>query len=114
MKAIIFARGNDIQKQIEDGKEHALRKGYTVEGVVVGHGRDLPAVIDGLGIKIDRVIASNMARITRNAREGYLLESDLEFEHGVLIEIVENERRNDLQDKLMKNLIRAIRENDAR
>ena len=30
------------------------------------------------------------------------------------IEIVENERRNDLQDKLMKNLIRAIQKNDAR
>ena len=114
MKAVIFARGYNIQGQIEYCREHAEKKGYTVECVIVGQGRDLPSVVRGLGFKVDRVIVRDMARISRNALEGYTIQADLELESGTIIEIATEQPRDEAFDKFMKNVIMAVREDETK
>lgn len=114
MKAIIFARGYDLHGQVQKGKEYAEKMGYTVEGVIVGQGRDLPAVISGLEMDIQRVIVRDMSRLSRNALENYTVQSELEIDYGVLVEDVSARERNEVQEKLMKNIVKAVYENDTR
>lgn len=114
MKAIIFARGYDLHGQVEKCREYAEKMGYTVEGVIVGQGRDLPAVISGLEMDIQRVIVRDMSRLSRNALENYTVQSELEIDYGVLVEDVSARERNEVQEKLMQNIIKAVYENDVR
>ena len=112
MSTVIFARGYNIQGQIEYCREYAEKKGYKVEGVIVGQGRDLPAIIGGLGMEIDRVIVRDMARISRNALEGYTIQADLELESGAVIEIATEQPRDVAAERFMRNVIKAVRENE--
>lgn len=114
MRSIIFARGYDIHGQVEKCKEYAERKGYTVEVVIVGQGRELPEIISGLGIKIDRVIVRDMTRLSRNAMENYKTQSALEFECGALVEDASERPRDEATEKLMRNIIAAIQEDEER
>lgn len=114
MKAVIFARGYDLHGQVEKCREYAEKMGYTVEGVIVGQGRDLPAVISGLEMDIQRVIVRDMSRLSRNALENYTVQSELEIDYGVLVEDVSARERNEVQEKLMQNIIKAVYENDVR
>lgn len=114
MNAVIFARGYNIQGQIEYCREYAEKRGYKVEGVIVGQGRDLPSVVRGLGFKVDRVIVRDMARISRNALEGYTIQADLELESGTIIEIATEQPRDEAFDKFMRNVIMAVREDEAK
>lgn len=109
MSTVIFARGYNIQGQIEYCRGYAEKKGYKVESVVVAQGRDLPAIISGLGIKVDRVIVRDMARISRNALEGYTIQADLELESGAVIEIATEQPRDDAAENFMRNVIKAVR-----
>ena len=114
MKAVIFARGYDLHGQVEKCREYAEKMGYTVECVAVGQGRDLPAVISGLEMDIQRVIVRDMSRLSRNALENYTVQSELEIDYGVLVEDVSARERNEVQEKLMQNIIKAVYENDVR
>ena len=114
MNAIIFARGYDVGGQVDKGMQYAEKKGYAVVGVIVGQGRDLPAVIDGLGIKVNRVIVRDMARLSRNALENYTVQSELEIDYGVLVEDVSAKERNEVQEKLMRNIIEAVQNESKR
>ena len=113
MKAVIFARGNDTEGQIAYCREYAARKGYEVVGVIVGQGRDLPEIVKGIGKKIDLVIARDMSRISRNMIEGYTIETDLESECGAVVEVADAESRSETEARFMRNLLLAVRENDA-
>ena len=114
MRAIIFARGYDIYGQVEKCREYAENKGYTVAGVIVGQGRELPEIIGGLGMKIDRVIVRGMSRLSRNAMENYKTQSALEFECGALVEDALERPRDEAAEKLVRNIIAAIQEEEAR
>ena len=114
MNTVIFARGYNIQGQIEYCREYAEKKGYKVECVIVGQGRDLPSVILGLGFKVDRVIVRDMARISRNALEGYTIQADLELESGAIIEIATEQPRDEAFERFMRNVIMAVREDEAK
>ena len=114
MNTVIFARGYNITGQIEYCRGYAEKKGYTVVAVVVGQGRDLPAVIQGLGMKIDRVIVRDMARISRNALEGYSIQADLEIESGTLVEIASEAGQAEAAEKFMYNVMKSIREDERR
>lgn len=114
MNVVIFARGYNIQGQIEYCKEYAEKKGYTVAGVIVGQGRELSEVIAGLGIKVDRVIVRDMSRLSRNMIESCTIQTDLENICGTLVEDATGNPHNDSEQRFIKNLIAAIRENETR
>lgn len=114
MRAVIFARGYNIQGQVEFCREYAERKGYTVAGVIVGQGRELPEIIGGLGMKIDRVIVRDMSRLSRNTMENYKTQSALEFECGALVEDASERPRDVAAENLMRNIIAAIQEDEER
>lgn len=115
MSTVIFARGKNIEQQVKECREFAELKGYKVEGVIVGQGCDLPEVIAGLGSSnIERVLIKDMSRLSRNALENYTIQSDLEIIHGVVVEIVDDTQRNAIEERLMKNIIKAVYENDIR
>ena len=114
MRAVIFARGYDIYGQVEFCREYAERKGYTVAGVIVGQGRELPEIIGGLGMKIDRVIVRDMSRLSRNAMENYTTQSALEFECGALVEDASEKPRDEAAERFMRNIIAAVKEDAKR
>lgn len=113
-KTVIFARGYNITGQVEECKNYAKQQGYKVEGVIVGQGRELHAVIGGLGEDIEKVIVYDMARISRNAMEGYAILAELELYYGVTVEVVTEKKTNELEQRLMENIIKAVKENDIR
>ena len=113
MNTVIFARGYNITGQIEYCREYAEKKGYTVSGVIVGQGRDLPAVIGGLGTDVDLILVRDMSRLSRNALENYTVQTELEIDYGVLIEVANDRPRNETEEKFMRNIIAAVKE-DAR
>lgn len=106
MKTVIFARGNNIEAQVAHCREYADRKGYEVEGVIVGQGKELPEIINGLGGKIDLVIVKDLSRISRNMRENYEVQVELEQTSGVLVEIA-SEKKNGLVNYYIHNVIMA-------
>lgn len=113
MNTIIFARGKDIEGQVAHCREYAERKGYTVAGVIIGQGRELPDIIKGLQADIDLILVKCMSRISRNALEGYTIQSELEIDCGVLVEVAkEDEQRNEAADRFIKNVIMAVWENE--
>ena len=113
-KAVIFARGYNIHGQIEFCKEYAEKKGYSVVCVIVGSGRDLPDILRGFGEKIDLVIVRDMARISRNALESYTIQSELELDCGALIEDASERPKDEAAEKFMRNIIRAVQEEERR
>lgn len=113
-KAVIFARGYNIHGQIEFCREYAEKKGYTVACVIVGSGRDLPDILRGFGEKIDLVIVRDMARISRNALESYTIQSELELDCGALIEDASERPKDEAAEKFMRNIIRAVQEEERR
>ena len=114
MNTVIFARGKNIERQVKECKAYAELKGYKVEGVIVGQGRELPEVIKGLGGNIDRVIIRDMSRLSRNALENYTIQSELEIDYGVLIEIADDTQRNAIEERFMKNIIMAVQQEQRR
>lgn len=106
MRAVIFARGNNIEAQVAHCREYAERKGHEVVGVIVGEGRELPEIVHGLGGCIDLVIVKDLARISRNIRENFEIQVELEKTDGVLVEIA-SEKKNGLVNFYMHNLIAA-------
>lgn len=114
MSAVIFARGYNIAGQIEKCRAYAESRGYSVESVVVCQGSELPSVIGGMGEGIDRVIVYDMARISRNSFEQYAILAELELDYGVTIESATAQNRNELEERLMTNIIKAVRDHDRR
>lgn len=114
MNTVIFARGYNIGGQVEECREYAERKGYNVEAVIVGQGRELPDIIAGLGVDIDMVIVRDMSRISRNALENYTILSQLEIDHGVLVKDAVERPNDDAVEKLMRNIIAALHEEKKR
>ena len=114
MNTVIFARGKNIEQQVRECRAYAEQKGYKVEGVIIGQGRELPAVIAGFGKCIDRVIIKDMSRLSRSALENYTIQSELEIDYGVLIEIADDTQRNAIEERLMRNIIRAVQEEQRR
>ena len=110
MNAVIFTRGKDIRGQVDLCKAYAEQQGYKVEGVIIGQGRELPEVIAGLGGNIDRVIIRDMSRLSRNALENYTIQSELEIDYGVLVEIADSTQRDAIEQRLMKNIVTAVLE----
>ena len=110
MNAVIFARGKNIEGQVKECRAYAEQQGYKVEGVIVGQGRELPEVIKGLGENIDRVIVRDMSRLSRNALENYTIQSELEIDYGVLVEIADSTQRDAIEQRLMKNIVTAVLE----
>lgn len=110
MNAVIFARGKNIEGQVNDCREYADLKGYKVEGVIIGQGRELPAVIAGFGKDIDCVIIRDMSRLSRNALENYTIQAELELDCGALVEIADSTQRDAIEHRLMKNIIMAVQE----
>lgn len=113
-KAVIFARGYNIHGQIEFCKEYAEKKGYSVVCVIVGSGRDLPDILRGFGEKIDLVLVRDWARISRNALESYTIQSELELDCGALIEDASERPKDEAAEKFMRNIIRAVQEEERR
>lgn len=113
MNAVIFARGKNIEGQVKECKAYAELQGYKVEGVIVGQGRELPEVIKGLGGNIERVIIRDMSRLSRNALENYTIQSELEIDYGVIIETATG-RKEEATDRLMKNIIAAVQQEQRR
>lgn len=113
-KAVIFARGYNIHGQIEFCREYADKKGYTVVCVIVGSGRDLPDILRGFGEKIDLVLVRDWARISRNALESYTIQSELELDCGALIEDASERPKDEAAEKFMRNIIRAVQEEERR
>ena len=114
MNVIIFARGYNITGQVEQCREYAEKRGYNVEGVIVGQGRELPDIIAGLGKQIDLVIVRDMSRISRNSLENYTILSQLEIDHGVLVKDAVERPRDEAIENLMKNIIASVREEQRR
>jgi DNA invertase Pin-like site-specific DNA recombinase len=110
MNAVIFARGYNITGQVEQCREYAEKRGYNVEGVIVGQGRELPDIIAGLGVKIDLVIVRDMSRISRNALENYTILSQLEIDYGVLVKDAVERPHDEAVEKLMRNIIAGLHE----
>lgn len=114
MNAVIFARGKNIEQQVKESKAYAEAKGYKVEGVIIGQGRDLPEVIKGLGGNIDRVIVRDMSRLSRNALENYTIQSELEIDYGVLVEIADSTQRDAIEQRFMRNIVMAVQQEQRR
>lgn len=114
MNTVIFVRGNNITGQIEQCREYAEKRGYIVEGVIVGQGRNLPEIIKGLDKKINLVLLSNMSRLSRNALENYTVQTELEIDYGVLIEVADDDKRIAAEQNLMKNIVKAVYEEQQR
>ena len=114
MKTVIFARGYNLTGQIEHCREYAEKMGYTVEGVIVGQGRDLPAIIGGLGTEINLVLVRDMSRLSRNALENYTVQSELEIDYGVLVDVANDKPRDEAFEKFMRNIIAAVKEESLR
>ena len=114
MNAVIFARGKNIEGQVKECKAYAEQQGYKVEGVILGQGRELPEVIAGLGGNIDRVIIMDMSRLSRNALENYTIQSELELDYGVLVEIADSTQRDAIEQRFMKNIVTAVLEEQRR
>lgn len=114
MNAVIFTRGKDIRGQVEQCKAYAEQQGYKVEGVILGQGRELPEVIAGLGGNIDRVIIRDMSRLSRNALENYTIQSELELDYGVSVEIADSTQRDAIEQRFMKNIVTAVLEEQRR
>lgn len=112
MKAVIFARGNNIGGQIAYCRGYAMRKGYDIAGVIVGQARELPEVINGLGKKIDLVIVKDLARISRDIRENFEIQTELEQTNGILVELA-SEKRNGLINFYMRNFLAAAEDESA-
>lgn len=112
MRAVIFARGNNIEAQMAHCREYAVRKGYEVTGVIVGQGRELPEIVNGLGEKIDLVIVKDLARISRNIRENAEIQMELEQTNGVLVELA-SEKKNGLVNFYLKNVLMAAEDESA-
>ena len=110
MNAVIFVRGKDIEGQVKECTAYAEQQGYNVEGVIVGQGRELPAVIAGLEMDIDRVIIRDMSRLSRNALENYTIQSELELDYGVTVEIADSTQRDAIEQRFMKNIVTAVLE----
>lgn len=113
MNAVIFARGYNITGQIEICKAYAEQQGYKIEGVIVGQGNELPAIIGGLGTDIDLVIMRDITRLSRNALTNYTIQSELEIDYGVIIETATG-RKEEATDRLMKNIIQAVQQEQRR
>lgn len=113
MNAVIFVRGKNIKEQAAYCRAYAERKGYNVEYVVTGQARELPEIINGFGTKIDRVIMRDITRISRNALENYTVQADIEIYCGALVEVAKDEPREEAFDRMMKNVVMAVRENEA-
>lgn len=114
MNTIIFARGYNITGQVEYCREYAEKRGYKVVGVVVGQGRDLPAVIGGLGTGIDLILVRDMSRLSRNALENYTVQSELEIDYGVLIEVANDKPRDEAAERFMRNIVKVVQEEQRR
>lgn len=114
MNTVIFARGKDIEGQIAHCREYAERKGYTVTGVIVGLGQELPGIIKALESDIDLILVKCMSRISRNALEGYTIQTELEIDCGVVVEVATDTPRDEAADRFMKNVIMAVWENEER
>lgn len=112
MNTVIFARGKDIEGQIAHCRAHAERKGYTVVGVIVGQGRELPDIIKGLQADIDLVLVRCMSRISRNALEGYTIQTELEIDCGVLVEVATDTPKDEAADRFMRCVMRAVMEHE--
>lgn len=110
MNTVIFARGYNIAGQVDQCREYAEKRGYNVEAVIVGQGRELPDIITGLGKNIDIVIVRDMSRISRNALENYTILSQLEIDHGVLVKDAVQRQNDEATEKFMRNLIAALHE----
>lgn len=104
MKTVIFARGNNIEAQVAHCREYAERKGYEVEGVIVGQGKELPEIIGGLGGKIGRILVKDLSRISRNIRENFEIQMELEQTSGALVELA-SEKKNGLVNYYMHNVL---------
>ena len=114
MNTVIFAKGKDVQEQIEHCKAYADMRGYDVVGVIVGQGRDLPDVIKSLDMNIDIVLVGCMSRISRNALECYTIQADIELESGTRIEVATDQPHDEAINKFMKNVIMAVREEELK
>ena len=113
MKAVIFARGYNITGQVEICRAYCEQQGYKIEGVIVGQGNDLPAIIGGLGTEIDLVVMRDITRLSRNALTNYTIQSELEIDYGVIIETATG-RKEEATDRLMKNIIQAVQQEQRR
>lgn len=114
MNAVIFARGKNIEGQVKECRAYAEQQGYKVEGVIVGQGRELPEIIKGLEMDIDRVIIRDMSRLSRNALENYTIQSELELDYGVTVEIADSTQRDAIEQRFMKNIVTAVLEEQRR
>lgn len=116
MNTVIFARGKNIREQVERCKAYAERKGYKVNGVIVGGSHEITETIKGLqeSIKIDLVLVNCMSRISRNALEGYTIQADLELDCGVLVEVANDRPRDEAAERFMRNIILAVQEEQRR
>lgn len=114
MNAVIFTRGKNIRGQVEQCKAYAEQQGYKVQGVILGQARELPEVIAGLGENIDRVIIRDISRLSRNALENYTIQSELEIDYGVTVEIADSTQRDAIEQRFMKNIIAAVYQEQQR
>jgi hypothetical protein len=88
--------------------------GYSAEAVVVGQGNQLADVIKGLDTDIEKVIVSCMSRISRNALEGYTIQAELELDCGVIVEVAKEGISDDVTDRFMLNIMKAIHHDQQR
>lgn len=116
MNAVIFARGKNVEAQVKECREYAEKQGYTVNGVIVGGSHEITGTIKSLqsDIKIDRVIVRDMARLSRNALTNYTVQAELEIDCGVLVEVANSAQREAIEQSLMRNIIKAVREEQNR
>ena len=108
MTVVIFARGGNIQGQVAQCREYARRKGYTVEAVIVGQGRDLPELIEGLGKKIDLVIVKHLSRLSRNMMENLQIQHELEYDCGVKVEVASDMSQSKAAGDYMRNIVQYV------
>lgn len=94
MNVVIFARGNNIKAQVEQGRKYAREKDHTVVAVIVAQGKELPEIIKGLGKEIDCVLIKDMARLSRRMHENLQIQHELETDCGVQIEVASEQPTN--------------------
>ena len=83
MNVVIFARGNNIKAQVEQGRKYAREKDHTVVAVIVAQGKELPEIIKGLGKEVDCVLIKDMARLSRKMHENLQIQHELKYSCGV-------------------------------
>lgn len=87
MNTIIYVRGGNIDNQIKECREYAIKQGYTIVGTTENETQLEQYILNN---NIDYLLVSDVSRISRKRIEYLQIERMLEM-FGVVIKSVEGQ-----------------------